>query len=320
MTTQVETIEIAPDLTVSRVLTGLWQIADMERHGSTLDPVTTAEKMTPYFDAGLTTFDMADHYGSAEIITGTFRQSIQDQSKIQLFTKWVPKPGVVTQQEVRDAVKLSLDRMQMPQIDLLQFHCWNYADPAWLDTLFMLQDLKDEGLIRHLGMTNIDSAHLRMAVKSGIKLVTNQVSFSMLDMRASTKMAAACQELGLHILAFGTLAGGFLTERWLGQPEPDWDNLQTWSQMKYGRYIREAGGWIVFQELLQAMKQVANKLSVSMANVACKYILDQPAVAAVIIGARLGENQHIADNLRLFEFEFDDGSRQLLGDALAQLK
>ena len=185
--TSVERIEIAPGFTISRVLTGLWQIADMERHGETLDPVKTAEFMRPYFDAGLTTFDMADHYGSAELITGAFRQSLNDPNSVQMFTKWVPKPGPVTREEVREAVQTSLDRMQMESLDLLQFHCWTYADPVWLDCLFWLQEMREEGLIKNLGLTNVDTAHLRMALTSGIDIVTNQVCYSMLDQRARGK-------------------------------------------------------------------------------------------------------------------------------------
>ncbi len=319
MSTNVERIEIAPGFTISRVLTGLWQIADMERHGQTLDPAVTATAMQPYFDAGLTTFDMADHYGSAEIIAGTFRQSLPNPNRAQTFTKWVPKPGPVTREEVRAAVQTSLDRMQMASLDLLQFHCWTYADPVWLDCMFWLQEMREEGLIKHLGITNVDTAHLRMALTSGIDIVTNQVCYSMLDQRAGGKMAALCDAFGVKILAFGTLAGGFLTDRWLNKPEPDWDNLDTWSQMKYGRYIRETGGWAVFQNLLTAMDQVARKHQVSIANVACRYMLEQPAVGGVIIGARLGASEHIADNLRLFEFELDVSDHVQLQEALGQM-
>ncbi|MFK7800037.1 MAG: aldo/keto reductase [Anaerolineae bacterium] len=316
---QVERIEIAPGFTISRVLTGLWQIADMEKDGTTLDPVKTAPAMQPYFDAGLTTFDMADHYGSAEIITGTFQQSLPNPDDVQLFTKWVPKPGPVTRDEVRAAVQTSLDRMQAKSLDLLQFHCWNYGDPVWLDCLYWLQEMRDEGLIKNLGMTNIDTAHLRMALTSGIDIVTNQVCYSMLDQRASGAMTNMCEEFGVKLLAFGTLAGGFLTDKWFNKPEPDWDNLATMSQMKYGRYIRTAGGWDVYQNLLQAMNNVAQKNNVSIANVACRYMLEQPAVGGVIIGARLGESEHIADNLKLFEFELGEDGQAEIQEALSQM-
>ena len=89
-------------------VTGLWQIADMERDGRALDLEAAARAMTPYVDAGFTSFDMADHYGSAEIIAGQCR-ALGDPDRVQLFTKWVPKPGPVTAADVRAAVERSLD-------------------------------------------------------------------------------------------------------------------------------------------------------------------------------------------------------------------
>ena len=92
----VERIALAPDLSISRVLTGLWQIADMERDGRALDPEPAARAIRAYVDAGFTTFDMADHYGSAEIVAGHLRQGADPAHPVQLFTKWVPKPGPLT--------------------------------------------------------------------------------------------------------------------------------------------------------------------------------------------------------------------------------
>ena len=241
--TAVERIALAPDLSISRVLTGLWQIADMERDGGTVDPGHAAAAMGEYVAAGLTTFDMADHYGSAELIAGAFREGHQSAPRAQLLTKWVPKPGPVSMAEVRAAVDRARSRLRVDVIDLLQFHAWNYADPSWLETLFLLQELKREGSIRHLGLTNVDAAHLHVVVASGIEVVSNQVSFSLIDRRAARDLAPLCAANGVHLLAYGTLAGGWLTERWLGRDEPDWERSGTWSQMKYGRFIRAAGGW-----------------------------------------------------------------------------
>ncbi len=312
--------EVAPDLSISRVITGLWQIADMERDGKVLDLAATAREMEPYVRAGLSTFDMADHYGSAEEIAGLFRREYGADA-VQLFTKWVPKPGPSSRAEVRAAVETSLTRMQADRLDLLQFHSWNYADPSYLDTLFYLQELKEEGLIRYLGMTNTDTAHLRVIVDSGVEIVSNQICFSLVDQRAhSNGMTELCRERGITLLAFGTVAGGFLTERWLGRPEPDWDHLETWSEMKYGRFIREAGGWEALQGVLRVVQRVAQRHEASMANVACRYILDQPAVGGVIVGARLGISEHRSDNLALFDFELDDSSRAEIAEVVAALR
>ncbi|MDA0328031.1 MAG: aldo/keto reductase [Gemmatimonadetes bacterium] len=312
-----ERIELAPGFEISRVLTGLWQIADLEREGDEVDADRAADEIQRYVDAGLTTFDMADHYGSSELIAGCY--SRRGGAPAELMTKWVPKPGRHTPEDVREAVERALERMGLATLDVLQFHAWSYADPAWLDCMFSLQDLKAEGLIRHLAMTNTDAAHMRMLLDSGVEVVSNQVCYSLIDQRAAGAMTDLCREKGVKILAFGTLAGGFLTERWVATPEPAMEELETWSQMKYKRFIDAAGGWARFQTVLASVERAAKRLGVSMANIASRYILEAPGVGGVIIGARLGHSDHIDDTRRLFEFELDAESRADIGEALARL-
>jgi len=314
---------LAPGLEISRIVTGLWQVADQERGGLPLDPAAASRAMDRYADAGLTTFDMADHYGSAEVIAGALGARRDD---VQFLTKWVPEPGAAGAETVAAAVDRALGRLGTDRIDLLQLHAWNYADPSWLDCLFELAEHRAAGRIRHLGLTNCDAVHLDMAVRSGVPIVSNQVCFSLLDRRAAGAMTEVCGRHGVALLAYGTLAGGFLSERWLGRPEPPIDESLTWSQMKYRRFIDEAGGWDRFQGLLEAVARVAGRLSgnnpdvtLGLANVACRYVLDQPAVAGIIVGARLGERSHIEDNLDLFRFSLDDEARRDLGEACAAL-
>lgn len=311
--------ELAPGLEISRVLTGLWQIADLEREGP-VDIGAAAAAMDAYTVAGFTTFDMADHYGSAEEIAGTCaaRPPHRD-GDLQLFTKWTPAPGTHTPEAVREAVERSLRRLRADAIDLLQFHAWRYADPSWLDCLFALQELRDEGLIRHLGLTNFDAVHLDMVLNTGIAVVSNQVSLSLLDGRAAGAMTDVCLRHGVQLLAYGTLAGGLLTERWLGAEDPGPDGVTTWSEMKYRRFVEASGGWDRLQTLLGAIRSVAEKHGVSMANVAARAILDRPAVAGVIIGARLGRSEHIADTLRLASLRLDDDDRETLAAASGAL-
>ena len=243
------------------------------------------------------------------------------EHRVQLFTKWVPKPGRVSKAEVRTAVERALTRLGVEAIDLLQYHAWNYADESWLETLFDLQDLKTRGLIRHLGLTNVDTAHLRVVVASGIEVVSNQVSFSLLDQRAAGGLAPFCVEHRVQLLAYGTLAGGWLTERWVGAPEPDWERLSTWS-LDEVRPLPADGRrrWSALQRVLKAAASVAARHGVSMANVASRFILDQPGVAGVIIGARLGEREHIDDTLRLFSLALTDEDRSEIRAALATLQ
>lgn len=309
-------INLSSTLTISRVVTGLWQIADMERHGR-LELTSLANAMAEYVKAGLTSFDMADHYGSAEDVAGLYTQ-LYGPNNVQMMTKWVPEPGTITKDDVRTAIEKSLKRLHTDHLDLLQFHTWSYADPSWLEALFYLQELKEEGLINNLGLTNFDTAHLQIALHSGIEIVSNQISFSLLDQRAKHTMTQLCLEHNVKLLAYGTVAGGLLTERYLNQSEPS--NEATWSHMKYARFVHEVGGWEVFQNLLQTLHKLAQKHDVSTANIACKYVLEQPAVGAIIIGARLGSSEHIQDTLKLFEFSLDKESLSEINQALAQLK
>jgi enamine deaminase RidA (YjgF/YER057c/UK114 family) len=146
------------------------------------------------------------------------------------------------------------------------------------------------------------------------------VSFSLLDRRAAAEMSAFCQAVGVKLLAYGTLAGGLLSGRWLGRPEPAAAAIHDWSKSKYKRFVDAIGGWAVLQVILAALARVAEKHGVSISNVATRWALEQPAVAAVIIGARLGESEHRADNLRLFSFALDAEDRRTIDAALAQTK
>jgi aryl-alcohol dehydrogenase-like predicted oxidoreductase/enamine deaminase RidA (YjgF/YER057c/UK114 family) len=312
-----ERIELAPGLVVARLVTGLWQVADMEKDGGDLDPETAADAMAVYAADGFDTFDMADHYGSAEVITGALlRRTLPgSDSRPVAFTKWCPEPGAMSREVVRAGVRRSMDRLGVDAIDLLQFHWWSFDHLAYVDALHELTALCREGWIRHVGVTNFDTDHLRVAVGEGVPVVSNQVSFSVLDRRAAADMTAFCLTHGIRLLAYGTLAGGLLSERWLGQPDPA-ETIHDWSKMKYRRFVEAVGGWKVFQQALAVLDSVARKHGASIANVATRWVLDQPAVAGVIVGARLGESEHRSDNARLFALHLDAADRAAI-DALA---
>ncbi len=304
--------ELAPGLHVPRIVTGLWQVADQERGGTALDPDRGADALTAYAEAGFDAFDMADHYGSAELIAGRF---LARGGRGAVFTKWVPTPGPMDAATVRAGIGRSVERLgAMP--DLMQFHWWTFHHPAWLDALAEMAAMRELGGLRHIGVTNFDTDHLRVALGMGVPVATNQVSFSLLDRRAAGEMSALCLARGVRLLAYGTLGGGFLSERWVGRDEPAESDIPDWSRMKYRRFIGVLGGWGVFRALLDAVAAVARRHGVSIANVATRWVLDHPAVGAVIVGARLGERDHRADNLRTFAFALDDADHDRIAHAL----
>lgn len=290
---------------LSKVIIGLWQIADMERNGRRVDIQQASKAMMQYYENGFTTFDMADHYGSSEEIAGYFKKHFS-LPKLKLLTKWVPAPGTINDNIAEESVNKALKRMQSEKLDLLQFHAWNYADPNWLDGLYALYRLKEKGMIDQIGLTNFDHTHLNMVLQSGIPVISNQVSYSLLDQRASKEITIICNHHQVKLLAYGTVAGGFFSEKWLGKSEPVISDKLTWSQMKYKRFIDAAGGWSWYQSMLSTLSTIAQNKNCSIATIASTYMSKAPAVGSIIIGARLGESSHFEENKKILSITFTD--------------
>ncbi|XP_067655776.1 uncharacterized protein [Haliotis asinina] len=307
--------KLSGGLEIAKILNGMWQVSGA--HGN-IDPSKAVEEMLKYFDAGLTTFDLADIYGPAEEIYGAFVQKLASQrgadavSRLQGLTKFVPRPGPMSRQVVEGAIARSMQRMKVSRLDCVQFHWWDYSDKRYLDALKHLQDLRMEGKIGEVALTNFDTARLQEIIDHGVTVSSNQVQFSLLDMRPATKMAPVCEANNVKILAYGVLGGGLISEKYLGKAEPKGRSvLNTASLSKYKNMIDTWGGWPLFQELLQVLDQIAKTHNVSISNIAANYILAQPAVGGVILGCRLGVPgcEHIDDNLRALTVNLTDSDK-----------
>jgi aryl-alcohol dehydrogenase-like predicted oxidoreductase len=150
--------------------------------------------------------------------------------------------------------------------------------------------------------------------------VSNQVQYSLIDLRPEVRMVPFCREHNMTLLTYGTLCGGLLSDAYLGQPEPRSAALKTASLRKYKQMIDAWGGWALFQELLQVLQQIADEHGVSLANVAVRSILDRPTVAGVIVGARLGVTDHRTDNARVFEFTLTPEDHERLQAVLVKAR
>lgn len=304
---------------VRRLVTGLWQMADQERDGKVFDLDAAAEALVSYARDGFDSFDMADHYGSAEIVAGMAHKAMREagQTPPTILTKWCPEPGEMDASTVRKGVETALERLDLPVVDVMQFHWWRYESPQYLDALEQLMRLREEGLIREIGLTNFDAAHLHLILKHGIEVASNQVCFSLLDRRAAGQLSEVAAANNVSLLAFGTLCGGFLSDRSVGAEEPR--EIADWSRMKYKRFIDASGDWASFQSLLVILDSVAKKHDVSISNIATAWALAHPAITSTIIGTRLGEGQHRADNKRALAVQLDRQDHLAIDAALISL-
>ena len=245
-------VDLAPGLRIPRMVVGLWQVADMEREGGVgLDAGSAVRALEAARQNGFDTFDMADHYGSAELLMAQLRTCAKGNFKA--FTKWCPKPGrdAASPEAIDAAVQLSMKRMGTDTIDLLQLHTWDYLDGPG-NYLKQLKHLDTHPHVKAIGLTNFDAAHLRLALAEGINVVSNQICFSLLDSRAAAgSMLALCHAKGSKFWLLESLPAACLPDRWLGKPEPTQAQLEaSWSLSKYRRFIECFGGWSRFQELL----------------------------------------------------------------------
>ncbi|MGA7368131.1 MAG: aldo/keto reductase [Nitrososphaeraceae archaeon] len=305
---QLSTYKLDDDLTVCRILNGMWQVAGGHGH---VDHEKAVQDMLRYHDSGFTTWDLADIYGPAEDLIGEFRRRLlklrgnKELDRIQALTKWVPRPGKITRSVVIENIQKSLNRMNVSSIDLLQFHWWDYDNPYYMDALKYLIDLRDKGIIKDIGLTNFDTERLQIMMDADFPIVSNQIQYSIIDRRPEVKMIPFCQQHGICLLAYGSLCGGLLSDRYFERVKPSADELDTLSLRKYHQMIEAWGGWNLFQELLSNLKAIAQKHNVSIANIATRYILDSPIVAGVIIGTRLGIVDHRVSNERVFNLKLD---------------
>ena len=299
--------QLAPGYTVSRLLKGGWQLAG--GHGP-IDAAAALDDMDRFAAAGITTFDCADIYTGVEALIGEWlkRRGARAAVPVQVHTKYVPDLDRLPTHSRADVVRgidRSLARLGVDRLDLVQLHWWDYDVPGYVDAAAWLDELRRAGKIRYLGLTNFDQQRLEEIIGAGIQVVSHQVQYSVLDRRPANGMAADCARNGVGLLCYGALAGGFLSDRYRGCAAPTLP-LENRSLEKYRLIINEFGGWDAFQDMLAALGAVAARHGVGIGAVAIRWVLDQPGVSGVIVGARHARHLDQASAVATLALDDDD--------------
>lgn len=315
----VERVNLAPDHEVSRLIRGGWQLAG--GHGP-IEQDRLNDGFLAFFDAGITALDCADIYTGVEEMIGDFRRHLADArgaealARLKVHTKFVPDLELLPRLRFADVeaiIDRSLGRLGMERLDLVQFHWWDTSVPGASAAALHLQSLQQAGKIAHIGGTNFDAAHLRAFAAAGVPLASIQVQYSLLDRRPAGGFATAAAGTGTSLICYGALAGGFLSDRWLGRSDPD-GTLTNRSLIKYRLIIDECGGWDALQALLEVLAEVARRHDAPLSAVAARWVLDQPGVAAAIIGAR--DAGHLADTLAIDALRLSEADQAAIAAGL----
>ena len=316
----VETADLRPNHRISRVIKGGWQLAG--DHGE-VRPADAIADMEAFLDAGITTFDCADIYKGVEEMIGHFiadvrkRRGAEVADRVMVHTKLVPDLGrlaTIRPDEVEAIVDRSLKRLQIDRIPLVQFFWWDMTQGNPVEVLGVLKDCQAKGKIANLGTTNWDCPDMDRFIDAGLDVVSAQVQYSLLDRRPAATMAAWGKRRDVQILCYGTLAGGFLTDGWLGKSDPGFE-FENRSLIKYRLIIDEFGPWDKFQELLRLLKSIGDRHGVALSTIATRWVLDQPQVAAAIVGARYA--RHLPKTLEVFGVTLDAADHAAISALLA---
>lgn len=318
-----ETTDLRPGHRISRVIKGCWQLAG--DHGP-VDHAAAIADMEAFLDAGITTFDCADIYRGVEEMIGAFvadlrrRRGRETADRVVVHTKLVPdlsRLADIRPEEIEAIVDRSLARLGIERLHLVQFFWWDTAIGDPVGALEVLKDCRRKGKIANLGTTNWDADRMGPFVEAGFDVVSAQVQYSLLDRRPAGRLADWAGARDIRFLCYGTLAGGFLTDAWLGRPDPGFA-FENRSLVKYRLIIDEFGPWELFQELLACLRAIADRHEVSIASVATRFVLDAPQVAAAIVGARYA--RHLPQTLEVFRLALDADDRAAIARVLDQAR
>jgi aryl-alcohol dehydrogenase-like predicted oxidoreductase len=290
---------------ISRLVKGGWHLAG--DHGA-IDPEQARKDMASFVEAGITSFDCADIYTGVELLIGSFRHAFPSLAKhVQVHTKAVPDLSdlrTLDRHYIERIIDRSLQRLGMDCLDLVQLHWWDFTVPRYVEVALELDRLRRAGKIARVGVTNFDAPHLEELLDAGVPVAAHQLQFSLVDDRPSAAMLELCRQHDIALLCYGTVCGGFLSERWLGRPEPV-APLPNRSLIKYQLIIDDFGGWPLFQELLTALSWVAGRHGTDIASVATRAVLDRAGVAAAIVGATSAA--HLRAHSRMEALRLDAG-------------
>jgi aryl-alcohol dehydrogenase-like predicted oxidoreductase len=263
-------------------------------------------------EAGINFFDTADvySYGQSETTLGTAlktsgvgRDKLIVATKVRSAMSEASTAGTgdvnnvgLSRQHIFSSVEESLRRLQTDYIDLYQVHGWDRLTPVE-ETLRALDDLVRQGKVRYLGCSNWSARHLMKALclaraAGWASFVSLQAYYSLVGRDLEHELLPLCQEEGLGVLPWSPLSGGFLSGKYTREnPSPEGARRSGFQFPP----IDEARGF----DAVDALARIAQEKGTTVAQVALAWLLAQPGVTSIIIGAN--KMSQLEDNLKTVE-------------------
>ena len=286
------------EIQVSTIAMGCWTIGGGPTWGE-LDDTESIATIHAALDAGVNFFDTAEGYGEgrSESVLG---QALEGRRDTAVIATKVSR-GHLAKEDVQKACDSSLRRLKTDYIDLYQIH-WPNPDIPLAETVEALEDLRVQGKIRAIGVSNFGVQDLSGLLELG-RCEANQLPYNLLWRAIEYGIKQKCLENTVGILAYSALAQGLLTGKFASADDFPEGRARTRYFSKNRPDVRhgEEGCETELFETIETFRQLCRKLDKPMANVAIAWLLHQPGVTSVIAGARTTEQ--ILQNIQAIELK-----------------
>jgi aryl-alcohol dehydrogenase-like predicted oxidoreductase len=305
-------------LIISEIAYGNWLT-----HGSQVEEDAAASCVRAALDAGITTFDTADVYAQtrAESVLGRALKG-ERREGLEILTKvyWPTGPGRndrgLSRKHMMESIDNSLRRLQTDHVDLYQAHRYDRSTPLE-ETMEAFADIVHAGKAHYIGVSEWTAEQIRrahaLARELRIPLVSNQPQYSALWRVIEGEVVPACEELGMGQIVFSPIAQGVLTGKYLPGQQPPKGSRATDDKGgadMIGRYLRDE-----LLERVQLLHPLAAEAGLTMAQLAVAWVLQNPNVAAAIVGASRPEQ--VAENAKAAGVRLDPDLLARIEETLA---
>ena len=252
--------------------------------GREVDPQSSLLIMDHAFEQGITLFDTAEAYaqGASERVVGEWMKTRHSRDKVVLATKI---SGQLTRHRIVASAEASLKRLQTDRIDLLQTHVWDESTPLE-ETLGALTTLVQQGKVRHIGCSNYSAPQLEAALAlsntAGVsRLVSVQPPYNLVQRNIEADLLPLCAAENIGVISYSPLAAGFLTGKYRqGAAIPSGTRFDVIPGHQ-DIYFTEHG-----YQVLEKLDAESKATGQSHVQLALSWVLDQPGITSVLIGAR----------------------------------
>jgi aryl-alcohol dehydrogenase-like predicted oxidoreductase len=279
------------------------------------DKETSLAILDGYVEKGGNFVDTSNYYtdGESESFLGEFMEGRRDQfvlsSKYSFSTRWgEPNSGGNQRKNMVQAVEGSLKRLRTDRIDLYWVHAWDFTTPV--DELMRgLDDLVRQGKIVYLAVSDVPAwkvAQLNQYAEDHAmtRFIAYQAEYNLAARDAEREILPMCRELGLGVTPWAPLAGGALTGKYTHE-DLELERREIGEDTLFGNNEQRVVNLTERKlEIADRVKEVAKETGRSPAQVALNWLLAQPGVASLVIGARGTKN--LEDNIGCLGFALTD--------------